>query len=981
MTLSGHILILSVVAVCVPVYSTILLNEDFEVGQTVGEQPTGATRVRSSPNTASNYVKVVADAENAAGGGLGQGVQIYDNDGVGSALEYDVVGSGEVGISFFRFSFDFAYVLGAGPDQITLSGGAQGAALTSNSRRWFSTHFEANGSVEGVDVSDGLHHHMDVFVNDSDTDTLSYSGPEGAGLLPTNSVAFFVDGVLVNEDLLLDTVFDSSNNFGRIGFNTYSAATNVSYTFDNLTLVDLDEKMSSDSSWLIYEGTNGLVYAGYANEGQSNAVNTVPDFSNAGYRGGGVSIPFIPSAVIVSNGPGDDSQLIQDAIDAVSELPIGPDGFRGAVLLTAGEYTVAETLNVGTSGVVIRGEGSQDIGGTRITYTATTQSNLFEVDNSGDQPREVSGTRQDIVDPYVPVGAKYFQVADASGYSAGDQIIIQNTMNQQWLDEMSNMGQWGWTPSAYQLKFRRTVTAVEGNVVSIDAPVVQAIETRYGGGVVYKYDFAGELEHIGFEGLRLESTYASETDELHGWNAIKARRLKNGWVRQVTGRYFGYGLVSLISNCRQITVEDCAMLDPKSITTGGRKYSFNIDDSDYILMQRCLTRGGRHDFVSGSQTPGPNVFVDCRANETNSDIGPHHRYSTGQLYDNIMGGEMNVQNREDSGSGHGWAGAQIMFWNCDASSIICDAPTGAMNWCVGSIGTKSEGKSYWAPEEPFGIWDSHNNPVVPRSLYYAQLAERLGTNALNNVLLPEQKTGGIWTQLNSWGGDGLFLDGLVVWREENAFPDLSNQILVRGVVRNLQSLENGFTSLWSKVSGPGSISFTDNTALQTTVSFSLPGSYVLLLTTDDGTIEESAILNVQITTASPEAQYLEWLTLFPTIGSFTNLTDDFEQDGLVNLTEYALGGNPTLNDAAITLPTLNIGSNWLYYVYNRRDDGAARGLGYSVWSGTDLVNGSMTNIVAPFGISTEVDGFESVTNRISTDTERAQFMRLKVDFN
>jgi len=52
-----------------------------------------------------------------------------------------------------------------------------------------------------------------------------------------------------------------------------------------------------------------------------------------------------------------------------------------------------------------------------------------------------------------------------------------------------------------------------------------------------------------------------------------------------------------------------------------------------------------------SQTPGPNVFLDSIATNTYSDIGPHHRYATGQLYDNISGDNINVRNRYNSGTG------------------------------------------------------------------------------------------------------------------------------------------------------------------------------------------------------------------------------------------------------------------------------------------------------------------------------------------
>ena len=110
----------------------------------------------------------------------------------------------------------------------------------------------------------------------------------------------------------------------------------------------------SAASSLVYNSPTGLVYTGYANQNQHNMVNTIPDFSKAGYKGGGVEIPFIPAAVIVTNGPGDDTVRIQTAINQVSTLPAGPDGFRGAVLLKAGDYTVGSTLTISASGVVIR---------------------------------------------------------------------------------------------------------------------------------------------------------------------------------------------------------------------------------------------------------------------------------------------------------------------------------------------------------------------------------------------------------------------------------------------------------------------------------------------------------------------------------------------------------------------------------------------------------------------------------------------------
>ncbi|VGO18667.1 Ig-like domain-containing protein [Pontiella sulfatireligans] len=115
-------------------------------------------------------------------------------------------------------------------------------------------------------------------------------------------------------------------------------------------------------------------------------------------------------------------------------------------------------------------------------------------------------------------------------------------------------------------------------------------------------------------------------------------------------------------------------------------------------------------------------------------------------------------------------------------------------------------------------------------------------------------------------------------------------------------------------------------------------------------------------------------------GLSNNLLLDLpDGDGINNLLEYALGGNPNNDDAAAILPTSEVDGAWLNYVY-RRQNPADPALSYAVLSSTDLVNGPITNATSEAGASPVVDGFETVTNRISTTTEATQFMNLKVGF-
>ena len=513
-----------------------------------------------------------------------------------------------------------------------------------------------------------------------------------------------------------------------------------------------------NSSDLIYFDQGKLMYAPFAMEGQTNAVNTIPDFSHAGYMGGGVSLPTdIPIKATVSPEEGDDSRRIQDAIQLVEALEPDQNGFRGVVLLKAGHYSLETLLIIRASGVVLRGEG-QGLNGTVLHSNPRVEHNVVSILGSGGISRDTEST-QSITSGYVPVGSYCLEVEDASEFLAGDKIVVTRTPNQFWIDELAmdteplcqgKSGCSGWTTSSYTIEHERTITEVSGNTIFINIPIVDVIEDVYGGGTISKIESSIRIHQCGIENMRIQSFYDSNVDEDHAWTAVKLRDAENCWVKQVTGQYLAYATVD-IDGAYFTTVQDCANIDPKSAITGGRRYPFAIQEGLGNLFQRCYTISGRHDFVTGSRLTGPNVFLDGLAENANSDIGPHHRWATGTLFDNLRGGSTRVWNRGNSGSGHGWAGAQTMFWNIDSygGEFRVDSPLGAINWGIGCTGTDQTGEGYWES------WGSH---VQPRSLYLQQLQDRLGEDAVNNVTIPEQRAGEIYDLLATWGGQGNFAD-------------------------------------------------------------------------------------------------------------------------------------------------------------------------------------------------------------------------------
>ncbi|MBC7653357.1 MAG: hypothetical protein H7098_02650 [Oligoflexus sp.] len=455
--------------------------------------------------------------------------------------------------------------------------------------------------------------------------------------------------------------------------------------------------------------------------------NIIPDFSRVGYHMGDRELPEIKVAKKVSPATiGSSQQIIQKAIDEVALMKPDKNGFRGAVLLKKGTYKISGNLTIKTSGIVLRGEGN-DENGTKLVATGKSRRTLIQVSGDGN-PREIKGTRTKVTDEYVPVGQFFVNVEKPKNFKVGDEIIIYRPGTTNWIQDLQmdkiieRPGTLQWQASGYNLTFERKITAIKGNQIFINQPIIMPLEKKYGGAEVYKFTFSGRIEEVGIEQILFESEYANETDEEHSWKAIDFDKVDNGWVRNVTSKYFANSCVNLSKDARYITVTDSKCLDAKSIITGGRRYSFNVNGS-FNLVKNCETTEGRHDYVSGAKTMGPNVFYNCKASNTHADIGPHHRWSAGALYDNIVtDGEINIQDRGNYGTGHGWVGTTQVIWNCTVKRAAVQTPwVSGKNYCIGLVGEKYKGRLEGKPD---GEWESLGKHVMPVSLYLNQLKAR-----------------------------------------------------------------------------------------------------------------------------------------------------------------------------------------------------------------------------------------------------------------
>lgn len=530
------------------------------------------------------------------------------------------------------------------------------------------------------------------------------------------------------------------------------------------------QRILAQESSLVYPGPDGkLVYQKHANTGESNLDNVIADFSNCGYMGGGVALPDVPVKITVYPELGDDRKRIQEAINYVSSLPLDENGHRGTVLLKAGTYQIDEgmttdgdALRILASGVVLRGEG-QGGDGTILRTTFEGRHQFIATRPNG--PGYSTSNLSKISNDYVGGGTHSFHVEDASGYMVGDTIAVVFTPNQTWLDEIyaneyMGSGDIDWDIYLYTIQYERFITAIEGNQLTIHSPIIHPMQTKYGGGEVKKLINTKERrpQQIGIEHLRLVGVgvtpTAGEDSPDRMKDGVHFDHTENSWVKGVTVVNSSHTAVKTWSS-NYITVEDCASVTPLGPYRGGYRYAYYMDgSSSHNLFQRLYSEDGRHDFVLGPRTPGPNVFLDGYSIRSGT-IGPHQRWATGTLFDNLsLENLIALEHRGSSGSGHGWAGIQSVIWNTESPTIVCDAPVGHLNYAIGNTGEERLSQYVNNTYEGVyrGLYDHHGSHVETRSLYIKQLEDRLGPDAVNLVTFPQQQSGTMYEELAEWRG-------------------------------------------------------------------------------------------------------------------------------------------------------------------------------------------------------------------------------------
>ena len=196
------------------------------------------------------------------------------------------------------------------------------------------------------------------------------------------------------------------------------------------------------------------------------------------------------------------------------------------------------------------------------------------------------------------------------------------------------------------------------------------------GAEVRKVTISNRIEQDGVEELHILAPKRQVAFDDPLFRAIDLSGFRDGWVRYVLVDDTTEGITAS-SDTSRITIYDVGFRHSTTVTSSAKPSDF-LAGGTQLLILRCDSDGNSLFYViTGARNQGPNVVLDS-VFRGDGRIQPHQRWSTGFLVDStqVPDGGIDLMNRGELGTGHGWTMGWGVVWNSTASFLGDPEPSG-----------------------------------------------------------------------------------------------------------------------------------------------------------------------------------------------------------------------------------------------------------------------------------------------------------------
>ncbi len=388
------------------------------------------------------------------------------------------------------------------------------------------------------------------------------------------------------------------------------------------------------------------------------------DFSCVGVGAGKPMLIVGPLVWRVRPSGGDDTALIQAALDDVASRLMGADGLRGTVVLEEGTFRVEGQLRVKADGVALIGCNDRTI----VLATGLDRRALIWL--GGDEAPKVS-TEIAVTDETVRAGSTVLTIADVGGFTVGDRVVVRRPSTAEWIADLG-MDKWpgsfasirlNWLPGSMDLRWDRSITAIDSttNSLMLDAPITTALDARYGGGFVAKVIGGEPVTGVALGNLVLDSEYdtANPKDEEHAWIAVQVDNAEDVEVSAITVRHFVSSAVRVGPRARRVSVGACASEMPVAEVGGYRRQSFVVEGQQ-VYVWACRADLPWNAFSVGQRAAGPNLISNGLVTNALGSSGVFESWASGVVFKRIKGTALDLSRNDRGAQGGGWTAANAV---------------------------------------------------------------------------------------------------------------------------------------------------------------------------------------------------------------------------------------------------------------------------------------------------------------------------------